>query len=262
MGWGGREARVTPKLSGEFVAKFIYEDWICRIGHFNQLKSDNGAESLNTDVKNLLLRFKIKHVVTTPYHPQGNGMVERGHQNIAAFLRALPKEVNWEDKLSTDLLVNRTTPRSSTGYSPQHLVYGFHNSSHDIHQDAIIQKEKYSPMKLMKLKSKQLQDKELLLSIAKKTQERKKTKYKEAYDKRYNTKHSLQENDLVLVKVMIRKDNLMKDPKLDLQWRGPYKVSKIIDKIFKLKTMDDIPIKRLYTREFLKKYYPRKTLRK
>lgn len=257
---GWCEARITPKLSGEFVAKFIYEDWICRIGQFKELKSDNGSEFVNYHVKDLLKRFNIKHVVTTPYHPQANGFVEREHQNLIRFLKSLPKGDNWENKLSTALFIDRTTTRSRTGYSPQLLVYGFVGlGSNAVLEQNVGNNINYNPMQLMKLRFRQLHDKELLHRIAQSTQRQKRIQYKEAYDKRYTTGQRLEINDLVLVKEIIRKELEGKEPKMNFKWKGPFRIAKIEDKIFKLKTLDNVPLAQSYTREFLKKFHSRGT---
>lgn len=52
-------------------------------------QSDNGSEFLNRNVKLLLLKENIKHLTSSPYTPQQNGVAERAVRTINTMARAL-----------------------------------------------------------------------------------------------------------------------------------------------------------------------------
>ena len=75
---GWVEARALAKLSSEAVAKFVYEDVICRHGCFMYLSIDGGPENKSW-LSVLTTKYKIKRTVISVYNSKGNGMVERGY---------------------------------------------------------------------------------------------------------------------------------------------------------------------------------------
>lgn len=211
------------------------------------------------EVKNLLEKFKIRHVSTIPFNPQSNGMVERGHQNILNFIRSLPNPANWEEHLPTILWTDRTTPKSRTGYTPQFLMFGFEGVGNpDILQSSFRADVKYTPLQLLKGRYKQLSSKNFELGIAKSTQYRQKKKYKAGYDKRYETAKKLRVGDLVLVKSPLIKDDKAPADKISPRWSGPYRIVLIKEQWYKLQSLEGVPIATTYTRGMLKKYFQRK----
>ena len=122
---GWPEARALHAATTAAVARFVYEDIICRHGCFQRLVLDGGPENKNL-VEELARRYRIKRVVTSPYHPQANGMVERGHQPIVDGLAKMTEGgfSNWVRNLHAVLWADRTTVRMSTGASPYRLNHG------------------------------------------------------------------------------------------------------------------------------------------
>lgn len=67
------------------MARFLWEDVVCRHGIFSKLVVDGGPE--NKDLVAVLAeKYNIRRVVVSAYHPQANGMIERGHAPIVAGL--------------------------------------------------------------------------------------------------------------------------------------------------------------------------------
>ena len=62
--------------------------------------------------------------MTTAYHPQANGMVERLHRQLKAGLKARTTWPNWFAELPMVLLGIRSSWRVDHGCSPAELVYG------------------------------------------------------------------------------------------------------------------------------------------
>lgn len=53
------------------------------------IRSDNGTEFLNTELKIFLKDLGIKHQLSCPYTPQQNSVVERKHRHIIDIARCL-----------------------------------------------------------------------------------------------------------------------------------------------------------------------------
>lgn len=51
--------------------------------------SDNGPEFRGSEFESVLNDWKIQHAYSTPYHPEGNGAVERCNRTIGQSLRLL-----------------------------------------------------------------------------------------------------------------------------------------------------------------------------
>ena len=75
-GWA--EARALYAANTFAVTRFLYEEIICRHGCFQRLNLNREPETKEF-VEELAQRYSIKRIVTSPYPPQANGMVARGH---------------------------------------------------------------------------------------------------------------------------------------------------------------------------------------
>jgi hypothetical protein len=61
--------------------------------------------------------------MTSAFHPQSNGMVERMHRQLKEALRARLSSSNWLQQLPWALLGIRATPRGQHGVSPAEAIY-------------------------------------------------------------------------------------------------------------------------------------------
>lgn len=70
--------------------------------------------------------MKIKHNYTTPYYPQCNGLNERFNGELVQILSKVTEHQgkNWDLELPSALWAYRTSVKTSTGFTPFHLVYG------------------------------------------------------------------------------------------------------------------------------------------
>lgn len=65
------------------------------------------------------------HRVTSAYHPQSNGLVERLNQTLQNVLLKLVNDHqnNWDDLLHPALFAIRTSRQKSTKYTPFELMF-------------------------------------------------------------------------------------------------------------------------------------------
>ena len=119
------EARALANADSKSVAKFLLEDVLSRFGWFSKLVVDGGPENKKL-VADLAFDYRIKRCQVSAYHPQANGMVERGHKPIVDALAKLTEGGygKWTRNLHMVLWADRCTIRRSTGQPPYRLIFG------------------------------------------------------------------------------------------------------------------------------------------
>ena len=85
--------------------------------------SDNATAFTSSKFSDFLKRNGIHHVLTPPYHPSVNGLVERSVQTFKEGLKRLERGL-LNTRLMRFLFKYRITPHSSTGVSPTELMFG------------------------------------------------------------------------------------------------------------------------------------------
>ena len=88
------EARPTKTANSIDTATFIYEEIICRFGAPRVIQSDQGTHFVNEVIKELTKRFQIKHSLSSPYHPQSNGLVKRFNRTLCEGLAKLGDSIH------------------------------------------------------------------------------------------------------------------------------------------------------------------------
>ncbi|CAG8591496.1 5231_t:CDS:1 [Paraglomus occultum] len=121
------EAKAIGDKRAETVASFVVDEIICRHGVPSELVTDQGAEFNNQLLKHIAKKTSMTHILTSPYHPQANGQVERMNQTLAGTIRKLIEDYGntWEEYVATALFAYRTTRQSTTKYTPFYLLHGY-----------------------------------------------------------------------------------------------------------------------------------------
>jgi len=122
---GWLEARRLRSKKAETIARFLWEDVICRFGCIPQITADNGTEFKGAFTI-LTEQFRIPVILTSPYNPAANGMVERGHRTWIPSIWKLCRQNKheWSEWFYAALWADRVTTQRTTGFSPYHLMYG------------------------------------------------------------------------------------------------------------------------------------------
>nr|XP_009618979.1 uncharacterized protein LOC104111081 [Nicotiana tomentosiformis] len=71
-------------------------------------------------------KWHIKKILSTLYHPDGNGKAESSNKSILNIMKKRLEDTKglWPEILPRVLWAHRTTPKTNTGETPHSLVYG------------------------------------------------------------------------------------------------------------------------------------------
>ena len=96
------EAYSTRNKSAKAAAEKIISNFILRFGFPLQIYQDQGAEFENHLFAELEAFSGIIRSCTSPYHPVGNGQVERFNATLLSMLRTLPEnhKTKWASHVS------------------------------------------------------------------------------------------------------------------------------------------------------------------
>ena len=118
------EAIPLKRMTAMAVAEGLVEIF-AKTGIPLQLVSDQGTQFVGKVVKQLCKCLHIDKINTTPYHPEGNGVVERLHGTLVPMLtKASSQGLDWVGQVPFALFALRSAPNRDTLYSPFELVYG------------------------------------------------------------------------------------------------------------------------------------------
>ncbi len=88
------KARPLTHANTKQVAKFIYEEIICRFDVPRVLQSDRGIHFVNKVIQELTDKFQIWHNLSSLYHPQSNGLVKRFNRTLYEGLAKVAETIN------------------------------------------------------------------------------------------------------------------------------------------------------------------------
>ena len=108
---------ITAKFLNEVLTKF---------GIPKIVVTDNGKQFLSKIFTDLARIYKFEHRTITPYHPQGNGAIERLHRTLANMIAMYVDEKgsDWDEWLSLLMFTYNTSIQATTNQSPYFVMFG------------------------------------------------------------------------------------------------------------------------------------------
>jgi len=121
------DALAISDASAPTVARAFHQQVFCYFGLPEQIHSDQGAQLQTQLMSDLCKTWGVNQSRTTPYHLQGNGVVEWNSRMLGDSLRSLligNSQEEWDLVLPEIMRAYRSTPHSSTLENPNFLMLG------------------------------------------------------------------------------------------------------------------------------------------
>jgi transposase InsO family protein len=268
---GWVEGRAITENTAAQVAKFLFEDVITRHGCPERIVVDGGPENKKV-AQALLEHYKIGRTLVSPYHPQANGLVERGHAPIVdAISKYSDKAEHWPRHLHLALWADRISVRRSTGYTAFEMVYGrdcLLPIDFSIASWSIVdwEGEIRTREDLILARMRQLDEKNLTQIMAAEKLEASRKANKEWFDSHKRLRSDNQQlkiGDLVLQHQTLGPGTRKLSKKLENRWKGPYRIAEIPpdSTYYVLEELDGTRLReRTIAGNRIKKFFPRSDL--
>ena len=122
------QAFPTRNQLAKTTAKILFENFIVYYGFPARIHSDQGRNFESSLIKELCSLAGVVKSRTTPYHPMGNGMVERFNQTLLNMLGTLEdhQKQDWKSYVAPLVHAYNVTRHDSTGFSPFFLMFVRH----------------------------------------------------------------------------------------------------------------------------------------
>lgn len=119
-------AAPTRNQTAKTTAKVLIDLFVNHYGMPQRLHSDNGANFTSNVISEMCKLLNMARSTTSPYHPSGNGQVERFNRTLLDMLGTLPeaKKSRWKDYVIPLVHAYNCTKNDVTGYSPFELMFG------------------------------------------------------------------------------------------------------------------------------------------
>ena len=118
----------TKNQTARTTAKVLFDNFFAHYGFPAKLHSDKAQNFESRVIKHLCKVAGIKKTRTTPYHPKGNGQVERFNQTLLQMLGTLEptQKSDWKSYVLPLMHAYNATRHDTTGFSPFYLMFGRH----------------------------------------------------------------------------------------------------------------------------------------
>jgi hypothetical protein len=116
---------VPTKITSHKVIISLLEDVMDRFGCPSRIVTDNATPFRSEPLVKFCEQFEISLIHSTPYYPQGNGLVKSSNKGLIKLVKRLLEDNKraWDAKLKFSLWADRVTTKKSLGISPFQLVY-------------------------------------------------------------------------------------------------------------------------------------------
>ena len=119
-------AWASPTIDTEEVISGFIKNVANIYGYPETLQTDNGSSYASHQFRSFCRKSGIKHIFSTPYRPQTNGLVERFNQSIITALRSYTdtSQKLWDRYISYVTFALNNSPSNTTGFPPNFLIFG------------------------------------------------------------------------------------------------------------------------------------------
>ena len=213
-----QEAVALPSIVTETVAEALVS-MLSRVGVAKEVLTDMGSQFTSALIKEVCRLLSFKQLVTTPYHPICNGLVECFNKTLKKMLtRMCMERLIWDKYVDPLLFAYREVPQESLGLFPFELIYGWPvREPMQILRELWTKESVDSQAHTMYKYVVNLRDRlESTVSLAHENLQNM-SKYKHYYNRKLKQR-SLKEGDIVLV-LLPTKAN-----KLHMSWKGSLKL--------------------------------------
>ena len=259
---GWVEAVGLEKIQAKRIAQWFQEEWIFRFVAPLSVTVDGGSE-FGKRFQEELIKQGIKVKVTTPYYPEANGMIERGHQSLKDTLVKLcgTDGKKWRSYLPLVLFADRISTKRTTGYSPFELILG---QSPVLPVDLELEtylgidwEKVVTTEDLLEARVKQLENRDVVLQEAYSKQQDSRQQSVDYWNSKKKLREPLEKGQLLLV---YNKSLDSQWGKLfENKWNGPYRIkTQNPGGSYSLEELDGTEITRNFASSQVKPYYSRK----
>ena len=246
------EAVALKSIDTESVAEALV-DIFSRMGVPKEILSDRGTQFTSELMKEICRLLSIRQLMTTPYHPQCNGLVERFNGTLKNMLKRLAADQprQWDRFINAALFAYREAPQESLGFSPFELLFGRAlRGPMTLLRELWTKEQLDEDVKTTYQYVCDLRDKlERTVKLAQENLKQASSRYKRHFDRKAKAR-SFQIGDKVLL-LLPTKHN-----KLELKWQGPFEVVKKVAQ--NNYSVDLGGIRKTYHANLLKLYLTRK----
>ena len=236
---------------------------------------DGGPENQGV-TKQLLDRYRIRNIQIVPYHPQSNGLIERGHQNIVDALAKMTSTSgsigSWIDHLPGVMWADRITVWRSTGKTPYRVAFGqdcllpidVEEGTWAVMDWRSIETSENPTAELLAVRARQLERREEDLEEAAQIQRKSREENKAYFDS-----HRRRRPEKPHMVIELGYHVLLHDTRLDQshshklhdQWIGPYRITDVSRKgergTYQLVELDGVVLEGYFPGDRLKKFTAR-----
>lgn len=119
-------AQPVQNIRTETVIKFLESQIFSIYGFPKTVITDQGTQFTSNEWKEYFRANEIQHNMTSPYHPQANGVDERVNGTLTKILKPYvdDQHEDWDLNLKWAVYIYNTTVHNSTGFSPFQVLHG------------------------------------------------------------------------------------------------------------------------------------------
>ena len=119
------EAIPLRNISAKTIVKQLLK-YFTSFGIPKEIQSDRGSNFTSDLFGSVLGELGIKQTLSSAYHPESQGVLERWHQTLKTMLKkfCLESSLDWDEGVHYLVFAIREAPQESLGFSPFEMVYG------------------------------------------------------------------------------------------------------------------------------------------